>query len=89
VTGERKFKVGAHCWINDRSSRPSRPCCKIQRSAILRQGCDCSSGMSKSLVLSLDAGAEAGCGASRKLLSGDFEAVFVLTLLRLAFKGRK
>jgi hypothetical protein len=45
--------------------------------------------MSKSLVLSLDAGAEAGCGASRKLLSVDFEAVFVLTLLRLACKGRK
>jgi hypothetical protein len=40
-------------------------------------------------VLSLDADAGAGCEASRKLLSVDFEAVFVLTLLRLACKGRK
>jgi hypothetical protein len=45
--------------------------------------------MSTSLVLSLDADAEAGCGESRKLISVDFEAVFVLTLLRLACKRRK
>jgi hypothetical protein len=89
VIGERKLKVGADCWINDRSSRPTRPCCKIScrryRDKVVIVARECR----HLFVLSLDADAEAGCGASRKLLTADFEAVVVLTLLRLACKRRK